>query len=203
MPLMFVSSDDDWKVAPAKTSSALIKLVGDAHVDLPVLAPENCDVQQIPLPFYKKAKLVLVRDNSWMQPWEGYYFVVSGKRAYRLDGNSNVIYAMNKKLGLELTPKNVPDYLIFFSAFILGELGAFPLFVTEKKSKVFSGPKVVKKSKKAFGLEAYAFYDGWMFKCAYNVDLDGVVEMMDDVAVACLADTNHFNPHERLGVVDA
>jgi len=204
MTLVFSTSDYDWKAVTAKTGASFIDLVNKSNMDIPFLTAENCEIQQIQLSFYDKARLICVRDTAWMESWEGYYFAVAGKRIFRLDGTSSVIYAMNGVFGLALTPKNIADYLIFFSAFILGEQGPFPIFVTEKKSKFFVSPKLVKKSKKNFVMEAYAFYDGWMFKCTYDIQTsDGVVEMMDDIAIASIAATNHFNPHDRLISTDA
>jgi hypothetical protein len=196
--LMLSTSGETWKPVPAKTKAALLERINAVSLDIPSFNPDNCQVQQIPLTFYKSAKLVFATDPTWMEPWEGYYFVVAGKKIYRLNGDSNVIHDMNKDIGLSLTSQNVRDYLIYFSTFIMGDSGTFPILATRSKKGAFISPKIIKKTKAAFILEAHALYDNFVFKCEYEILTDGMVTMTGDLPVACLESAMHYNPHYRL-----
>ncbi len=196
--LTLLNSGEVWKPLTAKAKTSLFERLNENFTELPALEAEQCTADQISLTFYPKAKLVFVNDPAWMESWEGYYFVVSGKKVYRLDGDSNIIRSISKDLGLELTSENVGDYLVFFSTFILGDMGTFPILANSTKNGSFISPKVTKKTKAVFTLEAHALYNNFVFKCSYEVTVDGNVQMLDDVPVAALESANSFNPHYRL-----
>lgn len=133
-----------------------------------------------------------------MENREGYYFVFAGKRAFRLDGGSNIILEMNATLGLMIDKKNVRDYLVFFATFINGDAGPFPLLSGSSKKNMFmNSPKVVKAKKGSFLIEGFMLHENLLCKCNFEVTLDGAVEMLDDVPIACLELAMPCNPHLR------
>lgn len=194
----FFNAGPGWKKMPPRLVKEVVEKINAADIDIPLLVAENCEIKTQALSFYKKAKLVCVRDLSWMNNWEGYYFVISGNKVYRLNGESSVIHQMNVELDIALCTENVRDYFIFFCAFVCGDAGAFNILRGEGRSKNFFSIKIAKKKKGVFFIEAICLYDGYVFKCTYELQKNGIIEMFDDEALACLEQAYQFNPHHYL-----
>ncbi len=196
--LQIATSGKHWKIVPTKEKRELIENIGHNFIDLPPINEEATEIQELELTFYSGGKLIFVCDGSWMYTDEGYYFLLKEGTLHRLDGNSEVIHAVNDEWGVVINSDTACDYLIFFCAFLLSETGAFPIISGAATETAFSSPILLKEEDGAFFIEALSSHNGGLFRAKYEVLSGGRVTMLEDVMIAALEWPYNFNPHFRL-----
>ncbi len=86
--------------------------------------PVESTVMAARLPFYPGCRIVDIADHRVMPPARR-YVVCGPKDSTVIDFTNAPIYALNKKIPIELTEDNVADYVRFFFTFVRGRYGRF------------------------------------------------------------------------------
>jgi hypothetical protein len=152
------------------------------------------------LPFYGDVQLARVKSESWSEPALFIYFLMDPERnLYRLDGLSNPIHDANAAYPLIINEHTVLKYAWFFCFFVRGEEG--PFLPVESVDDEFA-PGGNAKFREAleehasplrltaahddgsFSLDGTIAYSNAIFSAKLKVMRSGMVEMLDDVAVA-------------------
>jgi hypothetical protein len=99
-----------WKTAKADEKLALVRNINRIEPAYK-FTPEDSHIETLDLPFYPNGKLVsLARPNSKGQPL---CYVCLPSETVMLDGSVANIHHVNRAAPIQLSPKNIVDYLKF------------------------------------------------------------------------------------------
>jgi ankyrin repeat protein len=187
-----------WQVLRGEERSGLLEQIRVSAADT-VLDAEAAQVAWAALPFYKRVRLLRVRDRGWAHPRRALFYLKAGDDLSRLDGTSPPIHLINTNAPVRLDARYVTDYLRFFSFFVRGERGPFYILESLDDQALAPMPEETRElvlkplirparptgmnESGYFLLEAVVAYSNALFVAHFAVQPNGMVEMLDDDGV--------------------
>ncbi len=157
-------------------------------------------MSQVSLPFYKNVRLIRLADGTWDRPDLAIYFLVWGRKLFRLNGMSTPIHDLNHKRPIKLTEDTVLDYLRFFCHFVHGEKG--PFLLAESMTQAFI-PDTLEEQERTivsdnvtpvsfngmtpdnkYECSGIVMYGQSLFFAKFHVYPNGLIEMTEDEPIA-------------------
>lgn len=198
----------EWEAVGSEIKSWLFTELGVVDGKYP-LSDTTTRVEVCKLEWYEQYKLLRMVDSEWKNPKLCLYYLIGFEnQLFRLNGTSPPIHEVNAKAPIKLTEENVLSYLIFFCFFVRGEEGPFyileslddPLVqdiknfslddkLMEATFSVIDGtarPALLLKVNKEgeFFCEAVVAYSNALFIGRFLVKPTGMIEMLEDEAIA-------------------
>lgn len=187
-----------WNILNDQKAAELFARI--SPIDGRLHAGPDTEVSAFFLPWYENVLLFRVFDPGWSDPDVIVYYLLCKGALVRLDGASAPIHEVNALAPLNLNAGNVLDYLRFFCFFVHGDEGPFYLLesadhpmldfaMNETAQRVFEAaarPASIEGVAEAGGFicEAVQFYANALWTARLEVQLDGVIEMIDDEPIA-------------------
>lgn len=106
----------------------LLSLI-NPHLDTAPFAADRASVMVFPLPFYPGYTFAEMTNHGALPPITA-HVVYKGADVTVLNWTNVPIYALNKKVPVQLTDNNVADYARFFFAHVRGQQGRFLIIDT-------------------------------------------------------------------------
>ncbi|HRQ61583.1 MAG TPA: hypothetical protein PLO23_08765 [Alphaproteobacteria bacterium] len=116
---------EQFKKLELDDTATILDLVSP-HLDVSPLDPLQTIVLGVALPFYKGYQFLDISDYGQV-PALRFFVLYNAKTgdAIKLNWTNEPIYALNKKLPIALSEKNVTDYVRFFLSYVRGKHGRF------------------------------------------------------------------------------
>ena len=151
----------------------------------PKSGQRTAQIKTSPLSFYGRGNLVQIKDGKNIHFFAATVSDRANAEWFKLNGCSHAIHAANKACGLNLTEKNVLDYLRFFCDFLDMKDGQ-RMQITGDTVCWFSRTNIVQSFRPTmdgmrdgnFLCTAHAVYAGSVFKTAFSIQPDGCLEML-------------------------
>lgn len=116
---------EQFKKLELDDTATILDLVSP-HLDVSPLDPLQTIVLGVALPFYKGYQFLDISDYGQV-PALRFFVLYNAKTgdAIKLNWTNEPIYALNKKLPVSLSEKNITDYVRFFLSYVRGKHGRF------------------------------------------------------------------------------
>nr|WP_320144108.1 tetratricopeptide repeat protein [uncultured Cohaesibacter sp.] len=199
----------DWQDI-TRTSKDFQSTLGKVHeaiiqqqVDIDMLAVHCNAIRATNLGFYPGTRLVEIQLSMKEEKITQAIIslMVSENGATILDGLSPIVYALNKENLSFPDETSRLQYLKFFSAYVRGEQG--PFLVVEHANEVQFvdnaeqarllpmidpiKPIREKANESTQSFSTFVIYDGHLFRCLFNIGINGLIEMKEDYPVTDIA----------------
>ncbi|SDF52899.1 Pentapeptide repeat-containing protein [Salipiger thiooxidans] len=153
------------------------------------------------LPFYAETvELLAFTDENWVNKNLVVYYLQYEDELFRLNGTSRAIHELNGKAPLELSEKNILDYLRFYCLMVRGQEGPFLVLESVEDSLLpeeldgTSRHTIEQAAQPAvfeglddegnFCVAAVIMYSNALFLSNFSIQPSGMVEMFDDETIA-------------------
>ena len=158
--------------------------------------PLETTILAIEVPFYKRYKFLHIADHATDPPLERYAFQKDGTHDFVvINWKYDAIYEMNTKAPIEITDKNVLEYVRFFFSFVKGRHGKFiicetadhiqwkdepPPEVKKSLNEALNPLELVEKRKDGvYVINAYMMLKDALFAVQVYVEPTGKITMSD------------------------
>lgn len=186
---------DAYTVIDPKNADVLLEQL-NSLVEGSQFEPKDLHILTHHLPFYSEYALFEVTDIS-THPERSISFIgktdFKNDNLYILNGTNESIYALNEKLPIALTDKNVRTYVLFFFAYVRGRFGQFKIIehiddIQWREEPSLSGRKALAKMIEPlaiksvaengdFTLSASIVFKDTLFEADIIVSMDGKINL--------------------------
>lgn len=117
--------DEAYEKLDLDETATIIEMV-NKQVEGSLFDPLETTILAIDVPFYKDYRFLDIADHATKPPLQRYVLQKKGTQDFTLlDWTYKTIYDLNEKAPIELTDKNIIDYVRFFYQFVKGRHGRF------------------------------------------------------------------------------
>ncbi len=158
--------------------------------------PDDCLLEESPLPFYRNGTLVELTDYAPLLPFTR-RFVATPSELVPLDGSREAVRRVNRVAGLRLTEPTVVAYCRFWFRAVYGPEDSFK--IVERMADVeFTGevdgetreavalairPARVHRAGDGYRVEALVLYADTLYRATLAVDRNGCLDVADETVV--------------------
>jgi hypothetical protein len=158
--------------------------------------PEECGLQEMPLPFYRDGTLVELTDYAPMLPLTR-SFVATCTELIPLDGSRAAVEQANALAGLQLSDRSVVAYCRFWFRAVSGPEDSFKIVEriddveftgpvdqeTRRAVELALRPVRVESTPTGYRVEAFVLYADTLYRAAFAVDRNGSIDAVEEAVI--------------------
>ncbi|MEM1289660.1 MAG: hypothetical protein AAGH60_15025 [Pseudomonadota bacterium] len=204
-PYLLVEHEPGPKVSPQMRRRVLTLL--RQMPELPKADGRKTRIRAFKAPFYRGTNLIVATNSEWESGKLQICYLQRGTELILLPGTSPPIHEFNAKFKTKITARQARSYLAFFCFFVRGEDG--PFLIVDRPGNAFVPPEIGRSEHidvcppiQLWGVDdrgyirasASVYYANALFVADFLIHPGGMVEMVDDQAVAANLKYRVFAP---------